>query len=70
MRRWSASKAKRVLAALLRNGWSIKRQESSHRTLERDGWDDVFFAFHDGVEMGPKILAKLAKQTGLCPEDL
>jgi hypothetical protein len=28
------------------------------------------FAFHDGDEVGPKMLARLAKHTGLTPEDL
>jgi predicted RNA binding protein YcfA (HicA-like mRNA interferase family) len=32
MNRWPAAKAQRVLAALLRIGWSIKRQSGSHRT--------------------------------------
>ncbi len=38
--------------------------------LERDGWQDVVFAFHDGEEIGPKMLARLAKHTGLAPTDL
>lgn len=70
MSQWSATKASRVLAALLRIGWSIKRQRGSHRTLERVGWPDVVFAFHDGEEIGPVMLAKIAKRTGLTPEDL
>jgi predicted RNA binding protein YcfA (HicA-like mRNA interferase family) len=70
MSRWSSAKAKRVLAALLRIGWSIKRQVSSHKTLSRPGWPDVVFAFHDKDEIGPKMLARIAKNTGLKPEDL
>ena len=34
---WPAAKASRVLAALLRIGWTIKRQSGSHRTLQRPG---------------------------------
>ena len=67
---WSAAKARRVLAALMRIGWRIKRQSGSHRTLERAGWDDVVFAFHDDEELGPRMLARVAKRTGLRPEDL
>jgi predicted RNA binding protein YcfA (HicA-like mRNA interferase family) len=67
---WPASKAKRVLAALLRLGWRIKRQSGSHRTLARDGWADVVFAFHDDEEIGPAMLAKIAKLTGLDPGNL
>ena len=70
MAQWPAAKARRVLGALLRLGWTIKRESGSHRTLARDGWPDVVFAFHDGEEIGPRMLARLAKHTGLRPEDL
>ena len=70
MSAWPSSKAKRVLAALLKIGWQIKRQNGSHRTLTRAGWSDVVFAFHDGEDIGPKMLARLAKHTGLKPENL
>lgn len=70
MSRWPATKAHRVLAALLRIGWSVKRTTGSHRILQRAGWPDVVFAFHDGVEIGPRMLARIAKVTGLQIEDL
>jgi predicted RNA binding protein YcfA (HicA-like mRNA interferase family) len=70
MSQWPSSKAKRVFAALLRMGWQVKRQTGSHRTLSRVGWSDAVFAFHDGEEIGPKMLARLAKHTGLKPDDL
>ncbi|MEO6808083.1 MAG: type II toxin-antitoxin system HicA family toxin [Isosphaeraceae bacterium] len=71
MSRWPSTKARRVLAALLRIGWKIKRHSSgSHRVLERPEWPDVVFAFHDDQEIGPRMLAKVAKQTGLSPDDL
>jgi len=59
-----------VLAALLRIGWSVKRQSGSYRTLMRPGWADFVFAFHDGEEIGPRMLARIARHTGLRPEDL
>lgn len=65
-----STRAKRVLAALLRTGWTIKRQTGSHRTLSKEGWPDVVFAFHDGDEIGPKMLARIAKSTGLTAADL
>jgi predicted RNA binding protein YcfA (HicA-like mRNA interferase family) len=68
--RWSSAKARRVLAALLRLGWRIKRQSGAHRILERKGWPDFVFAFHDDEEVGPRMLARIAKHTGLRPEDL
>ena len=70
MSQWPTTRAKRVLAALLRIGWSIKRQSGSHRTLSRPGWADVVFAFHNKEEIGPRMLARIAKTTGLKPEDL
>jgi predicted RNA binding protein YcfA (HicA-like mRNA interferase family) len=69
MTHWPSSKAKRVLAALLA-GWTIKRQSGSHRTLSRPGWPDFVFAFHDSEEIGPRMLARIAKHTGLSPQDL
>jgi len=70
MSNWRSTKARRVLAALLRIGWSVKRQSGSHRVLERSGWPDVVFAFHNKDEIGPRMLARIAKVTGLEPEDL
>lgn len=59
MTQWPSARAKRVLAALLRIGWVLKRQAGSHRTLSRSGWPDVVFAFHDSEEIGPRMLARL-----------
>lgn len=70
MSHWPATKAKKVLAALLSIGWSIKRQSGSHKTLSRDGSPDYTFAFHDGDEIGPNMLVRIAKHTGLRPDDL
>jgi predicted RNA binding protein YcfA (HicA-like mRNA interferase family) len=71
MSQWTATKARRVLAALLRLGWSIKRQGGgSHRVLARPDWPDFVFAFHDNEEIGPRMLARIARRTGLQPGDL
>ena len=70
MSRWNSAKSKRVLNALFRIGWNIKRQSGSHKVLSRPGWPDVVFAFHDNDEIGPKMLARIAKHTGLEPKDL
>ena len=70
MSQWPSVKAKRLLAALLRLGWQIKRQSGSHKTLSRDDWPDFVFSFHDSDEIGPKMLARVAKHTGLSPNDL
>ena len=70
MSQWPSKKARIVLAAILKLGWEIKRQTGSHRTLSRSGWPDYTFAFHDAEEVGPRMLARVAKHTGLKPEDL
>lgn len=70
MNQWPSAKARKVLSALLGIGWQMKRQTGSHRTLAPIGWSDVVFAFHDGDEIGPKMMARLAKHTGLKPDDL
>jgi predicted RNA binding protein YcfA (HicA-like mRNA interferase family) len=38
--------------------------------LQRAGWADFVFAFHDKEEIGPRMLARIARRTGLTPEDL
>ncbi len=70
MSNWKSAKAKRVLAVLERIGWSVKRQSGSHKTLSREGWTDYVFAFHDGDEISSKMMPRIAKKTGLKPEDL
>ncbi|MDA7645565.1 type II toxin-antitoxin system HicA family toxin [bacterium] len=71
MSQWGSAKSKKVLRALLRIGWRIKRESGgSHRVLERDGWQDFTFAFHDGEEIGPRMLSRISKHTGLSPSDL
>ena len=67
MTAWPASKARRVLSALLKRGWTVKR---SHRVLTCTGWPDYVFAFHDHDEIGPRMLARIGKATGLTPNDL
>lgn len=70
MTQWPAAKARRVLAALLRAGWTLKRQTGSHKILRRAGRTDFVFAFHAAEEIGPRMLARIAKRTGLTLEDL
>jgi predicted RNA binding protein YcfA (HicA-like mRNA interferase family) len=67
---WRSVKARQLFAALVRIGWKVKRQTGSHKILERPGWTDVVFAFHDNEEIGPRMLARVAKVTGIKPEDL
>jgi len=70
MSHWPSVRARALLQALLRIGWVVKRQSGSHRTLARSEWADYTFAFHDGEELGPRMLSRIAKHTGLKPSDL
>jgi predicted RNA binding protein YcfA (HicA-like mRNA interferase family) len=67
---WPSTRARLVLAALLRIGWTVRRQTGSHKVLSRAGWPDLVFAFHGRDELGPRMLARIAKHSGLRPEDL
>ena len=55
---------------MLRIGWIVIRQSGSHRVLARSGWSNYVFAFHDREEIGSAMLARIARKTGLKPEDL
>ncbi|HZK76100.1 MAG TPA: type II toxin-antitoxin system HicA family toxin [Candidatus Kapabacteria bacterium] len=71
MKSWPAVKSRRVLDALLRIGWAVKRSRGgSHKILERDGYPDYVFYFHDSEEIGPRMLARIAKHSGLTPDDI
>ena len=70
MSHWPSVRARVLLQALQRIGWQIKRQSGSHRTLSRSGYPDYVFPFHEGEEIGPRMLARVAKHTGLTPNDL
>jgi predicted RNA binding protein YcfA (HicA-like mRNA interferase family) len=67
---WPSTRASLVLAALLRIGWREVRRAGSHRRLVRPGWKPYTFAFHDPEELGPPMLARIARDTGLTPDDL
>ena len=70
MSTWPSVRARVLLKALLRKGWAIKRQSGSHKTLAHPDYADYTFPFHDGDEIGPRMLARVAKNTGLEPKDL
>jgi predicted RNA binding protein YcfA (HicA-like mRNA interferase family) len=70
-RAFRSTKASRVFAALQRIGWTVKRQaKGSHKVLRREGSPNYIWSFHDRDEIGPRMLARIAKHTGLRPEDL
>ena len=68
---WGSKNARKVLRALKKIGWTVERESGgSHKVLTRPGWPNYTFSFHDGAEIGPAMLARIGKQTGLKPSDL
>jgi predicted RNA binding protein YcfA (HicA-like mRNA interferase family) len=65
MSQWSSAKAKRVLAALFRIGWKIKRESSSHKVLFRPGWPDVVFASTIKMKLVQRCWRELRSIQGL-----
>ena len=71
MSRWPSTKGRQVFRALLKIGWTVKaRKGSSHLQLNHPQRGEVTWAFGDSEEIGPKMLSRIAKYTGLKPEDL
>ena len=67
---WPSVKASQVFRALLKIGWVVKRQKGSHQILARAGQPNYVWAFRDTEDIGPKMLARISKHTGLKPENL
>jgi predicted RNA binding protein YcfA (HicA-like mRNA interferase family) len=70
MTKWRSVKARSVLSALYRLGWEIKRERGSHKVLRRSEFPDFVFAFHESEEIGPRMLSRISKHTGLSPNDI
>lgn len=51
-------------------GRAEARRSGSHRILVRDGDAPFVFAFRDADEIGPRMLARISRVTGLRPVDL
>lgn len=70
MSNWHSVKSKQLLKALIKKGWTIKRISGSHKILKHPQYNNFVFAFHDNEEIGPKMLSRISKHTGIMPEDL
>lgn len=71
MSQWPSLKGRQVLRALFKIGWTIKaRKSSSHLQLTHPQHGEFTWAFRDSEEIGPKMLARIVKHTGLTPQDL
>jgi predicted RNA binding protein YcfA (HicA-like mRNA interferase family) len=72
--KWSSAKARVVFRALIRLGWqpapAPAGHKGSHVKLKDSSGALFIWSFHEGQEIGPKMLARIAKHTGLKPSDL
>jgi len=69
---WPSTRARLVFRALINTGWQPVSQVGSHIKLRHQSskYPDYIWAFHDSDEIGPRMLARIAKHTGLRPSDL
>ena len=48
----------------------LKNSDLYHKKIESDPIFPCVFAFHEGEGIGPRMLARISKHTGLQPGDL
>ena len=70
MSQWPSVKAKRLLAALLKLGWQVKRQPVPTKPLPAMTGQILFLPSMTVTKLGQIMLARVAKHTGLVPNDL
>jgi predicted RNA binding protein YcfA (HicA-like mRNA interferase family) len=69
--RWPSTKAKKVFAAIARKGWSVRTPKgSSRKQMIHPEHGQATWAFHDSDEIGPKMMARLAKEFHFTREDI
>jgi len=69
--KWPGTKTRKVFRALLKIGCKPRPGKgSSHIQLTHSEKPDFTWAFHDSEEIGPAMLARIAKHTGRWPEGL
>lgn len=67
---WAPTRARRVLRALTRIGWWVRRSREAELVLAWSGWSDVLWPFSDDEVLGPAALSRIARRTSLTPEDV
>ena len=70
MSQWSSTKLESSTRHSSKSGWTFLRQVGSHKKLSHPNFPNYTWAFLDNEEIGPVMLAKIAKKTGLKPSDL
>jgi len=68
---WPSKKARQVFKTITRLGWTIKKEKgSSHKQMIHAEYPEATWAFGDDEEIGPKMMARLAKTYHFNPDDL
>ncbi len=62
-------KARQLLKALLKAGYTVARSRGSHRFLRHRTGRSMVFAFHDGETIGGRMLSRVLKDAGLTFEE-
>jgi predicted RNA binding protein YcfA (HicA-like mRNA interferase family) len=71
MSQWPSTKGHKVFKAFFKIGWQVKKYNgSSHIQLVHPSRGEFTRAFRANDEIGPVMLARIAKHTGLKPQDL
>jgi predicted RNA binding protein YcfA (HicA-like mRNA interferase family) len=60
-----------VFAAIQRLGWEVKADKgSSHKQMIHSEYGEATWSAHDSEEIGPRMMARLAKTFKFTPRDL
>ncbi len=62
--------ARRLVAALKRAGFEVRRQTGSHIILRQPETKQIAVVPRHGGTFGPELVASILKQAGLSPDDL
>ena len=63
-------KARVLLRALLKYGFTVTRVRGSHRFMSHADGRTLLFAFHDRETIGPRLLAKILKDADIPIEEI
>ena len=69
MPRFPQLTARQFLRVLERAGFAEAHRTGSHRTLKHPDGRWLVFAFHEREQIGPKMVARVAKRAGLSQDD-
>ena len=63
-------RARRLLRAIIKCGFRITRIDGSYKFLRNTDGRSLLFAFHDRETIGPSMLSRILKDSGISIEEL